>query len=286
VLSTVGGAIALWRRVPSLLAYWGSLAGAQVLACLAARPMFVEVPIVFTRYCLVVLPILLGCLAAAVAGIEQQARRRARFYPTGVLAVTLASALAYVGPWRGVYYYPNNWTNHGVFQYCYTQNPSVNPYASIRTSLRISDFYRRLGRLSPGRLRIVEAPWYYEWQNNPFPFYQAEHRQWMFVGFVGGPPGQRRDGEYPLELDRLDFRGFVHVIDHVGLRRRGVTYVVFHKALGREMWPPGGRPAVDVSRWLEHYRYLYGPPCFEDSDLAVFEITRLRLGREGSKETG
>jgi hypothetical protein len=125
-------------------------------------------------------------------------------------------------------------------------------------------------------MKLLEAPWYYAWHNNPFPHYQKLHRQEMMIGFVDDPEQWNRAGEYPPGLDRMRFRSFLHVSQHDKLTERGVEYVVLHKNLAAEVPNAATREVVDMSGWIAEYRSRYGSPYFEDASIVVFEINSLQ----------
>jgi len=91
-----------------------------------------QVPIVFVRYSLSCLPLILLLLASAVSGFEDGARRWVPI-PHGTTAAFLGVLLLVIGPLPQIYYYPNNWTNHGLFQYCYNPENRKFHYRFITT---------------------------------------------------------------------------------------------------------------------------------------------------------
>jgi hypothetical protein len=244
-----------------------------VAACQVAVPLLTRLdaihhPIVFTRYCLPVLPLLLLCAGTGIARLDAALGRRLPFFGTGALAVVLAVLLFGVGPIPSIYRYPNNWTNHGLFQYEYDPTSPLS-YARLVTARRISPFYQGLAALPAGALLIVEAPWYYPWWQNPYPYYQAVHRQRMQVGGVATQDRFVRTGEVPEGVG-IHLRNVVHVGDDAELRRRHVRYVIFHKSLSEEV---ATRPPliVDVSDWIRRYSE-HGAPVYEDREIVVFDL--------------
>jgi hypothetical protein len=136
-------------------------------------------------------------------------------------------------------------------------------------------------------MRILEAPWwYYGTLNTPYPCYQRVHRQYVAIGFVSGPGGPMsegglpRPGELPILSPKRSFvlRNFLHVFDHAELRRRAIRFVVFHKAIEKEMAYGIPLYAVDVERWIRHYRLIYGPPVYQDKWLVVFDTHAAKPG--------
>jgi hypothetical protein len=276
------GALALVRRQPRLLI----LFAAQVLVALATvlvvRPVLIDWAMVFARYCLIALPCLLILLGQGLASTEGALVRRLRL-PAGMVAPLAALALIPLGPLPRINTRPNNWTNHGIYQYTYGGTP-----ISWQCAEQVSPFYESLKRSRPGSMRILEAPWwYYGTLNTPYPCYQRFHRQYVAIGFVSVPGGPMTEGGLPRpgELPVLSparsfrFRNFIHVFDHAELRRSAIRYVVFHKAIEKEMAYGRQEYAVDVSRWLRHYSFIYGPPVYEDAGLAAFDVRLAKPGK-------
>lgn len=72
----------------------------------------------------------------------------------------------------------------------------------------------------------------------------------------------------------MAFGNALHVADLLGIVRKGVHFVIFHKRLDEEMPGPFPQEPVDVSPWVELYRGLFGEPAFEDSWIVVFDVSR------------
>jgi hypothetical protein len=276
------GASVLARRQPRLLILFLAQTLVALVTVLVVRPVLIDWAMVFARYCLIGLPLLLIALGQGLASMEGALARRLRA-PGGILAPLVALALIPLGPLPRINARPNNWTNHGIYQYTYGG-------ASIpwRCAEQVSPFYESLAQKPRGSIRILEAPWwYYGTLNTPFPCSQRKHRQQVAIGFVsvpGGPMtdgGLPRPGELPILSPARNFhlRNFIHVFDHAELRRSGIRYVVFHKAIEKEMAFGLPQYAVDVSRWIRHYRLIYGPPSYEDEGLTVFDVRLAKPGR-------
>jgi hypothetical protein len=210
-------------------------------------------------------------VAIAVGNLERRAQKWVAL-PGGVLAILLGIALFSLGPLPHIYRYPNNWTNHGLFQYSYDLTDNVFHYRLITKPREIPEFYRDLGKHPSGSLKILEAPWYYEWHNNPFPHFQQLHRQQILIGFVDDPERWSRPGEYPPTLYRMRFSNFVHLSQHDEIIARGVNYAVLHKNLANEVLNRPNIEPVDMSSWIAAYESIYGEPCFEDSTIVAFKI--------------
>ncbi len=278
VLALTGGLV-LARERPRLLALLATMALAGPAAILVTRPVSVDAPIVAARYSLAVLPVGLLLVAVALARAERWLRARIRAWPPGTLTALAVAGLFISGPLPRVLARPNNWTNHGWFQYAYGPAP-----LDWRCPPEVPRFYRELARLPPERLRLLEAPWWHASENVYFPCYQRVHRQYMAIGFVA--PRERaasasalpRAAELPLLAPGAPFRfrNFVHVSDEDGLRRRAIRYVVFHRSLEAEMGVDSPDYQVDIAPWIADYRSHYGAPVYEDGALVVFDVGRLR----------
>lgn len=269
------GAYALFRQHRTIFRYLMVVGGIQLVAILVSRPNDVRMPIVVARYCFALLPIVLLCSAKGISVAEDFIRSRWTRYPCGVLSSAFVVMLLLLGPLRSIYYYPNAWTNHALFQYSYGFNPHVR-YDLLRPAI-MPRFYDTLRQSPPGRLLIIEAPWRYEWPNNSYPFYQAYHRQRMKVGFVLESGGVSEPGELRLGEPGNDFINCIHVGDERRLVELGVDYVVFHKNLRSQLpkWS-GSAVFIDPSLWIERYRQHYGSPIFEDSEVVVFKLKEAR----------
>jgi mannosyltransferase len=277
ILLACTGGLWLFREQRSLVAYLATISVASVAVPFVSRPLLVEMPIVFARYCLIIVPIGLMLISLALARISARA---GRLRSCATVALSAAFCLAYYhwGPLPSIYYHPNNWTNHGLFQYDYSPH-----HSDWRCPQSIPRFYYDLARAPRDSALIVEAPWWFGWHSNVYPCYQRVHRQPMIIGFVGtADPDRPASLPRPGELPRCDLNGrfrfntFVHVGDHADLRRRRVRYVVFHHAIEREV--AAGNPAyrVKIAKWIREYRALYGKPVYRDDLLVVFDVGQAR----------
>jgi hypothetical protein len=267
----VTGIVVMARGERRLLGFLVFASAAQTLPSLIGRPAYIDVPIVLVRYNLTLVPILLLFAAVGLARLSDSLRRAGLGVLGGIPAAAVCVLLLYFGPLPEIHYRANNWTNHGMFQYAYARD-TLWAYPFLRPP-DVSVFYRQLAERPAASVRIVEVPVHYEWQKNPYPYYQRLHRQPMLAGMVDDVRPTPRVGEIPLARTGLRFRNLVHVADHVGLLRRGITFVVFHKDLEEEV-PGGSFEPLGIPRWIEHYRRVYGAPSHEDRMLVVFDVTR------------
>jgi hypothetical protein len=279
------GVAALIRTRPTAAGYLLFVSTLALVSCLLASPALISVPVVLVRYNLLLLPVALLFLALGLTRLDTSLAAAIRPWPPGLAGALFCGLLLYFGPLRHTYYRPNAWTNHALFQYAYDADGG-NAYAQFLAPRHIPWFYDDLRRLAPASVLLVEVPWYYEWHRNSYPFYQRRHRQRMAIGFVDDAFPPRRDGELPLTHPGLSFRNYLRVVDHEALRRRGVTFVVFHKNLHLENASPAGSPPVEVGPWVERYRAALGSPAYEDALLVVFDLTRYAGAPDVTAVTG
>ncbi len=267
----LGGVAILVRRDWVLLVCLLAPPLVQAASLCLIHPFAGNASIVCARYCLSLLPALLWLVTVSTVELARQAHRKLRL---GALPpVALCVALVAGGPLWNLYGGTNNWTNHALFQYSYSTKERSN-YDSLLKRSAIPAFYHILAGLPPGP--VVEAPWYYEWHNKIFPYYQRVHHHSMLVGFVSGVFGPWRIGETAVNDSRFRWRNSIHLLDHAGMRQRGISYVIMHKDLNREISLGADREPVDMTPWIRQYSAIYGAPCYEDDQLAVFDVRRVR----------
>ena len=264
------GAFTLLRKQPRLALLLGTAAGAVILAIVAARPLGIDShPITLARYALFLLPVMILVLAIGLRRIGDwlgAARPVA-----GVIWATWMIFTFTLGPISRIYYAPNNFTNHALFQY-YPYFDERNAYTQS-LSLPVPPFYFELGRQPASSLRIIEAPWVYAWHYNPYPLYQGVHRQRVVIGFIAKSP-PFPSGELPPFDRRFRFSNFVHLEDRHDVCAHRIDRLVFHKDLRRELNQPDNEAFPrDLARFIPQYRRDYGPPVFEDDTLVVFDLT-------------
>jgi predicted membrane-bound mannosyltransferase len=278
------GLVSWFLRRRRCLAYFSFLFACQAAAIAYSMPESVGVPITALRYVLPVQGVVLLLAAEGLSRIDRMLQRESR----GWLPRHLPSAaivLAFVAwspvtnllaPENAVYFRPNAWTNHALYQYQYAEEDREIWRQAVIQPARISSFYSRLAQApadAHGRAwRIVEAPWCLEWSASPFVIYQKQHRWPMAIGFVHEPGEPPPYGELPWPDARLRFRNFVELADFEGLAARDIAYVVLHKNLAAEIPHAIATAVPELNRTLARYTEHFGRPCFEDEDLIVFDV--------------
>jgi hypothetical protein len=262
------GTFTISHEQPRLALLLGTTVAVVILGIAAARPTGIEYPIVLARYALFLVPAMILALAI---GLRRIGGWLGALRPAAVV-VWMAWMILTVkaGPLGRTYYAPNGFTNHAAFQYYPYFDDARNHYKRD-LSRPVSAFYTELGRQPAASLRLLEAPWYYEWHYNPYPFYQRVHRQRVAIGFVKSEPFP--SGELPAFDRRFRFSNFVHLQDRHDICAHGIDRVVLHKDLQRELGKPADRDfSQDMARLIPEYRRDYGPPVFEDDTLVVFDM--------------
>ncbi len=243
--------------------YTFSLVWLQAAGFLIAGPVGSNVSMVFNRYSIAVLPFLLAWVAVALV----HKYRKKWMNGIGKYSFALLSfSLIFYGPFRGIYFYPNHFTNDPIFQMYYDLDKMMD---YVKPPI-VPPFYNELAKYQNGQKTILEAPWHYN--DNIYPYYQWIHRQHMYIGFVGDLEGTFRAGEVPVNDSRFRFRNFIHVSDFSQIEKKDVDFVVFHKKLEMERLSDIPVYVADVGDWIEMYRERYGQPEYEDFFLTVFRI--------------
>jgi hypothetical protein len=273
-LALLGGGVALARRHPARAAFLAAVAAVALGLPLVTHPVLIELPMVFVRYALVLLPLALllvaGGVVSALTLVGPGGPRTA-----SVLGPVLAALLVWLGPLPRTHRHPNAWTNHPAFQYSYTTPPCDPGFVP-------PPFYARLAGEPKGSERLVEAPWLFAAPGNLFHCDQSVHHQEMRIGFVGGvfdgagTSGLPRPGELPIRAQprRYRFRSFVHLDNPQDVRSSGATLVILHKMIEKEMTSAATASGLGIEPWLERYRATFGPPVYEDDWMAVFRVAR------------
>ncbi len=276
------GLVALWQRDArfTILLLWSCFVA--VIGSWLSMAAAVHVPIVFARYTLVLLPVLLLLAAAGLGRIASAVKNRAGSVWAAAVPVVCLVALFAQGPLPATYARPNNWTNHAIYQYSYDPQGPFS-YAHDLRPLRISKFYRQLAEQPQGSLVIVEAPFFYEWHNSPYAFFQEVHGQHVRAGLLGFQCHQKRAFSLPQQgRHRLRISTIVNISRPETLAAAEADYLVLHKNLRKEL----PRKAYQIARvpnsniplessigeCVSAFRELYGPEIFEDQDIFVFAL--------------
>ncbi|WP_420265735.1 hypothetical protein [Candidatus Magnetominusculus dajiuhuensis] len=260
------GVIGVWQIIrtrPRFALYVFTACLFQTVFIVLSAPYASVIPAVFARYTLSKLPVMLLLSAVGLVCMRNILPRLPH-----LISVIVVLFLIIFSPLKKIYYRPNSFTNHLLFQHDY--NPD-NKYSRKLCPKSMPQFYYDLQKIDRDSITIVESPWYYSYQSNViYVYYQQLHRQRVVIGFVG--TDLLHFGEFPFNK-RARFRNFVHLSDYQDLKRRKVKYVVFHKNLINEVTSTySNAEAVDMAHWIKYYKLIFGDPVYTDDNIVVFDV--------------
>lgn len=267
VLCGVVGAARWWRRDRGLAGYVFACVGVGALAIMATRPHFVMHPLVFARYLVPALPML---LLLAAEGVVALMPARLGFVRAPLVAL-LAAAMWWFGPLPAQSLEPNQFTGHLRYQFDY--DDMHNPYVRQAPSEPVPAFYRELAKRPPGSVTLIEAPWRLESHFNPHVWFQQVHRQRVLIGLTTPLCGTSNFGEYPESERGMRLANFVHLTALL----RGQTFGADYLVLQMRPWstPPGEDvPWPDMARCMPAIEAALGAPVFVDSRIVVFALRK------------
>ena len=211
-LAALVGLALLLRRERRLALFTVTVVAGHVAGLLVLSPFGLANPVIFGRYLLPVLPLVLLWVAAAFG-----ARGRAG----GAVAVPFVVALLLAGPFTDPAVRHTSFLHHNDFVGFYRPRPSLPAEA-------LPDFYHQLHGET-----VVEFPWVFIWDgNHSFYLYQQVHR-----GRVVVSTPQRLLFQPPLALRNAA------APEPAALCRSGARYLIVHRNVAKEedRIAPGGR---------------------------------------------
>ncbi|MCB1057729.1 MAG: hypothetical protein KDD11_19685, partial [Acidobacteria bacterium] len=269
----VVGLVVLVRSRRRFGLYTLTLVGGHAVGMVVLRPLNLHLPPQFTRYNLVVLPILLLWLAVALT--LPWSRRGLLRAVQAVVAVIFLGALVLTSPFAQPAFRSSDFTHHKDFLGFYA------PRARLEAG-DISPFYLELASGARSGA-VLEYPWHTSWRLSRTPYVvQQIHHQPVYVSpmqkmlwdpridFRKMVPGRPRDflksparwlvvhPDYGSEEERIDG-------DHRSPKSGW-------KARGRE-WEWLEREGREMTTRLET---LWGPPDYRDDDVVVWDLDRIR----------
>lgn len=255
-----------WARDRVLAAYTLTVVAVGIAAIVVARPNWVQYALVFARYLVPVVPLLLLLAAEGLVGIMPMRGESLRACVVAAVAVALVAA----GPLPAQWYAPNQFTSHQRFQFDY--DDAHNPYVTQRVP-GVPAFYRELARAPAGSLTIVVAPWRLESHLDPHVWYQDVHRQNLKIGILTPLCGKRDFGEYPEGTPGMRLSTMTHVEALLRGETRGADFLVVH--LHSWSTPPGQDvPWPDLSQCLPAIERALGAPVYRDDEVVAFALRR------------
>ncbi|MFO1317454.1 MAG: hypothetical protein U1F58_17825 [Burkholderiales bacterium] len=266
-LAAGAGFLRFWRRDRVLAGYLLAVVAGGTLAIVAARPNWVQHPLVFARYLVPVLPVVLLLAAEGAVALVAAAARVPVLGATAFAAAGIA--LWYWGPLPAQGAEPNQFTGHLRYQFDY--DDAHNPYVQKAPADPVPAFYHELARSRPESLTLIEAPWRLESHHNPHVWYQQVHRQRVMIGLVTPLCGVRNFGEYPEAQPGMRLANFAHVTAVLRGQTYGADFLVMHA----KPWstpPEASVPWPDVARCLPAIEAALGPPFYRDERIVVFAL--------------
>jgi len=296
-LLLVVGAVEQCRRNPWFGGMLISLYPLHVLALLVSRPDSAQAAIVLVRYCLPLVPVSLLFVACGLQAVLDFGAARLALRPglQALVGLAFVTLLLSAGPLPQCYVAPNNFTNHSVYQQAYGpidwrlsfSSDLTPPGFKLVTTVRadeVSPFYGELAK-SPNGRPIVEYPMLIGDHFDPLYFYQHFHRRPVIVGYApevfldrGLAAGNIYGNSYIDQIlslvkdpATLRFSNLISMADLVGMRGRGVEYVILHKRFEAQL-PQVALALPALGRVIQNYRSELGTPAYEDVNIVVFRL--------------
>jgi len=270
------GIVTLARRAPSLLAYTVAATVAQWVGLAILKPIGLLNPIIFNRYLIGTLPLMLLLVAVGLDRLAESARPRAQLAPRAwiglaVPAVVIAALIA-TGPYAdGVF-------RRSSFQHSKDFIRFDQPRGALAATAIPAFYADPAVRESAGP--IIELPFRGGWSATRTHYvYQTVHRERV----VAAEPYA-----WPCD-ERLRLRNHVCSQPRTLLRFPARYLVVHRDPLAEESAMVGGDDTGDrfnPHEWVEFaqtagrvtrgLRRRFGPPVFRDDRITVWDLDRVR----------
>lgn len=271
----LAGAPAVWRALPE--ARTGALGLALTAAALAlTRPEWGQVPIVFARYLMPFVPLLLLSVAVGAVTIGRATVRRWRWTHAAAAGAALATA-GVAGAVVATSPLPA-WSVHPTTQrlgigFLYDFRDHRNAALAAQRAIPLSPFWSTLATRPRGSIVVAAAPFSFESYDWDAARWERVSRQRVVPGWLTGLCVERRPGELP-DREGLRFASAVRLSDARALASFPVDYVAWQKP-----WLPRDvdrhvRYGDDTAHCEAALRERFGAPVYEDAMLAVFRAPR------------
>ena len=265
-LGIIGGAN-LWGRL-WVFRVIGLGTVITVALIIAMRPALVHYPIVFGRYVLPIVPLLLLSVSVGTVRLVDFGKNHIHF-----LSQKLAVAIyflpivmfAWASPVWKMHYHPN--TVYTAWRLDFEHHEDMIPKRVDRFPL--SSYWTQVSKLPKNSLRIAVAPWYFNSYDWDAPRWESVGGQTIVPGYLTGLCVGSRLGETPHE-PRFDLRNAVFLNDADDIPRKRINSVIYQKFyVGAINYSPDQSPA-DCEAAL---RSRFGYPAYEDDEIIVFSLT-------------
>ena len=293
------GALSLFRDNP----FWGLtftlVVFLHLLMTALCRFSDINVPIVLTRYLIILIP--LGHVVTAI-GLKRCAVGIGRFAIfrkplirglSFALVISIFASWVLTNPLWYAYAAPNNFTNHSAFiesgqfgGWDKLYRSCFLPQSVSSAQPRMSAFYRNL---PPRTQRLIEYPMMLGDHYNYYYFYQHHHGKQIVIGYmdiVDDMPPNREGVDAELLVDHViraahdkrssRFGNMVDILDVEAVWRSRADYLICHKNLFAEFLPgarlPDRIPVSGIKECIKQSTKHFGPPVFEDETVVVFNV--------------
>jgi hypothetical protein len=238
-----------------------------LLLLFLTRPLASQHGIIFARYLLPLLPLILLAVAAGTVRVASlmlpAAPRLTVAAAAGVSAVVIA-ALLLTSPTHEWVRRPNGHASHMAHYFDF--RPGMSPFPQYLEGIPKSPFWRSLQAYPAASRRIAVAPFYFESFHSDVPRWQRESGQAIVPGFLSGLCVDWRWGETPPSYP-FDLRNAIRLSDVASLRSRAIDLVVWQKPYRRDTEIIG----EETAHCEDALRQKFGAPIYEDAAVAVFE---------------
>lgn len=283
------GAWTLWRRHRALTLYIGTLLLAQVIALVVVRPYRVESALVFNRYLLAALPVILLWVAHGLVGLWSLERGK---LAGRVATVVVVGALVITHPFAS-----DPWLRLGPFGASNESARFFEPSSELPAAA-VPEVYRLLGReAGPGA--VVEVPSATAWfrVRPELSLARIHGRPVVFAvddGWLDDPPFSFRtlvpaEPEAVLasgarflivDLDRQRLWRLLRMIRVRGVDPADVTAEMLERHVPAT--PAHSEQVQFARRMARRFEDAWGPPQLVDGTVRVWDLAVVAGGAAGS----
>lgn len=266
----VFGAARLWRELAIVRSMTLGLALTLVII-LMMRPAWIHHSMIFGRYLLPAIPLL---LLAVVTGTIRLADAIARqMWPMRKIMAAMIFllpllALATQSPLWEILRRPNSNLTHPVFFFDF--RPDKNLFRErFNDTVPLSPYWSHLATLPRNSLRIAVAPFHYESYDWDAPRWERISRQTIIPGYLNGLCVDWRLGEVPKD-PRFKFRNAVFLSEATSIAAHDIDRIAYQKPYPQRNDGVPVTVGEDTANCEAVLRVRFGPPRYEDDTIIVF----------------
>ena len=272
-----------------------------ILSIIIAKPSQVNIPYVFMRYSIVLVPIFIFFTSCGINYLYHKLKliTEHKYRIRGILPVFTAGLfLFYFGhtPDIRLLKKPNNFTLHPVYQHNFypfdMQYLASNYFGGCEKKMdkdSIPQFYKDIAKDTSIK-RIIEFPMPIHTQINFYYFYQYYHQKEIIGGFLPGlslPPfeytranSSKKKRSPRLEYyilgakkDKLKFKNLCNIAEINSIKAADADFLIIHKNYCAESALMADVPILKFESILfNSYSKSIGPPYYEDKWIWVFKL--------------